>query len=50
MGVFLLQDFAMDERTRILIYKMVNAEVLEDVTGIVSTGKEAVVLHATGGR
>ena len=40
---------AIDQKTRLLLFKMVNNEILEDVNGTISTGKEAVVLHATGG-
>ena len=47
--VLCCQAFAMDERTTLLVYKLVNAEILEGVTGIISTGKEAAVLHAVGG-
>lgn len=32
------------------MYKMVNAGVLENVNGCISTGKESVVFHADGGR
>ncbi|XP_077480864.1 serine/threonine-protein kinase RIO3 [Stigmatopora argus] len=40
---------AVDPRTRLLMYKMVNAGVLESINGCVSTGKESVVFHANGG-
>ncbi|XP_077592379.1 serine/threonine-protein kinase RIO3 isoform X2 [Stigmatopora nigra] len=40
---------AVDPRTRLLMYKMVNAGVLETVNGCISTGKESVVFHANGG-
>uniref|UniRef100_A0A8D3AIJ6 Serine/threonine-protein kinase RIO3 n=1 Tax=Scophthalmus maximus TaxID=52904 RepID=A0A8D3AIJ6_SCOMX len=40
---------AVDPRTRLLMYKMVNAGVLENINGCISTGKEAVVFHADGG-
>ncbi|XP_032810475.1 serine/threonine-protein kinase RIO3 [Petromyzon marinus] len=43
-------DQAMDARTRLLLYKMVNAGVLESISGCISTGKESVVFHAAGGR
>ena len=33
-----------------MLYKLVNGEVLEAVNGCVSTGKEACVFHANGGR
>ncbi|KAG8571054.1 hypothetical protein GDO81_011515 [Engystomops pustulosus] len=39
-----------DPKTRLLLYKMVNAGILETVNGCVATGKESVVFHADGGR
>ncbi|XP_075936420.1 serine/threonine-protein kinase RIO3 isoform X2 [Anarhichas minor] len=41
---------AVDPRTRLLMYKMVSAGVLESINGCISTGKESVVFHANGGR
>lgn len=41
---------AVDARTRLLMFKMVNAGVLEKINGCISTGKESVVFHADGGR
>ncbi|XP_015279810.1 PREDICTED: serine/threonine-protein kinase RIO3 [Gekko japonicus] len=41
---------AVDPKTRLLLYKMVNSGMLETITGCVSTGKESVVFHANGGR
>uniref|UniRef100_A0A1A9UR86 Serine/threonine-protein kinase RIO3 n=1 Tax=Glossina austeni TaxID=7395 RepID=A0A1A9UR86_GLOAU len=35
-----------DGRTRLLLYKLINNQVLEQIDGIISTGKEAVILHA----
>jgi len=40
---------AVDPRTRILLYKLVNGGVLDAVNGVISTGKEAVIMHADGG-
>ncbi|XP_013878072.1 serine/threonine-protein kinase RIO3 [Austrofundulus limnaeus] len=40
---------AVDPRTRLMMYKMVNAGVLENINGCISTGKESVVFHADGG-
>ncbi|KAM7427906.1 Serine/threonine-protein kinase RIO3, partial [Porites harrisoni] len=40
----------LDPKTRLMLYKLVNGEVLEAVNGCVSTGKEACVFHANGGR
>lgn len=42
-------ELALDPKTRLLIFKMINNAVLEAVNGIVSSGKEAVVFHAQGG-
>ncbi|XP_042299308.1 serine/threonine-protein kinase RIO3-like [Sceloporus undulatus] len=40
---------AVDPKTRLLLYKMVNSGLLETITGCISTGKESVVFHAYGG-
>ncbi|XP_029446987.1 serine/threonine-protein kinase RIO3 [Rhinatrema bivittatum] len=40
---------AVDPKTRLLLYKLVNAGVLESINGCFSTGKESVVFHANGG-
>lgn len=42
-------EMCVDARTRLLLYRLVNQEVLDRINGIISTGKEAVVLHADGG-
>ncbi|XP_063699439.1 serine/threonine-protein kinase RIO3 [Culicoides brevitarsis] len=36
----------LDEATRLILYKMINNQLLESVDGVISTGKEAVILHA----
>lgn len=41
---------ALDPNTRLILYKMVNAGILEGINGSLSTGKEAVVFHAIGGQ
>eukprot|EP01064_Diplonema_japonicum_P002886 TRINITY_DN1187_c0_g1_i1.p1 TRINITY_DN1187_c0_g1~~TRINITY_DN1187_c0_g1_i1.p1 ORF type:complete len:519 (+),score=174.02 TRINITY_DN1187_c0_g1_i1:1346-2902(+) len=38
----------MDPRTRIILFKLVNAGWLDSINGCVSTGKEANVYHASG--
>lgn len=43
-------DQAVDPRTRIMLHKWLDAGLLDSVGGILSTGKEAVVLHAEGGK
>ena len=40
---------AVDPKTRIILYKLVNGGVLDAVNGVISTGKEAVIMHADGG-
>ncbi|KAF2881245.1 hypothetical protein ILUMI_24925 [Ignelater luminosus] len=39
-------EFGVDESTRLLLYKMINNQLLERVNGVISIGKEAVILHA----
>ncbi len=43
-------ELAMDGKTRLIVFKLVNSGMLESVSGCVSTGKEAAVYHAYGGR
>ena len=40
---------AVDPQTRLLLYKLVNGGVLDSINGVISTGKEAVIMHADGG-
>ena len=47
---FSKQEQALDPKTCLLLYKLVNNETLENVNGCISTGKEACVFHANGGR
>lgn len=39
-------EMGIDEPTRLRLYKLINNQILEQVNGIISTGKEAVILHA----
>lgn len=39
-------EMGIDEPTRLRLYKWINNQILEQVNGIISTGKEAVILHA----
>lgn len=41
---------SLDPNTRLLLYKLVNREILDEVNGCISTGKESCVFHASGGR
>ncbi len=40
---------AVDPKTKLILFKLVNGGVLDAVNGVISTGKEAVILHADGG-
>lgn len=40
---------ALDPKTRLIMYKLVNNQTLEGINGCISTGKEACVFHAWGG-
>jgi RIO kinase 3 len=42
-------DQVMDTKTRLMLFKMVDNQVLTEINGCVSTGKEACVFHARGG-
>lgn len=42
-------ELAVDEKTRLIMYKLVNSGTLNAITGIISSGKESVVFHADGG-
>ncbi|XP_055708210.1 serine/threonine-protein kinase RIO3 [Phlebotomus papatasi] len=39
-------EMGLDEPTRMILYKFVSNQVLERINGIISTGKEALILHA----
>lgn len=39
-------EMGVDDKTRLILYKLVNNQILEQINGIISTGKEAVILHA----
>ncbi|XP_073826552.1 serine/threonine-protein kinase RIO3 [Musca autumnalis] len=40
-------EMGVDGRTRLILYKLINNLILEQINGIISTGKEAVILHAS---
>ncbi|KRX95856.1 Serine/threonine-protein kinase RIO3 [Trichinella pseudospiralis] len=42
-------ELAVDTSTRMILFKMINGNLLESVGGQVATGKESVVFHAVGG-
>lgn len=39
-------EMGLDEATRLILFKLINKGMLEDINGVISTGKESVVLHA----
>ena len=41
---------ALDPKSRLLLYRLIDNQVLEGIHGVISTGKEAVILHAEGGK
>ena len=41
------QDSVLDKRTRLLLLQLINKEILDEIDGIISTGKEANVYYAT---
>lgn len=42
----LIAEMGVDEQTRLILFKLVNNGLLENVNGVISTGKESVILHA----
>ena len=40
---------AVDPQTKLILFKLINNGILENINGVISTGKEAVILHAEGG-
>ena len=43
------QQKALDEKTQLILYKLVNNQTLDTLGGCISTGKEACVYHAWSG-
>ena len=44
------QEKVLDKKTRVVILKMVNSGLVTQVNGVVSSGKESVIIHCNGGR
>ena len=40
---------AVDPQTKLILFKLINNGILDNVNGVIATGKEAVILHAEGG-
>ena len=41
---------AIDPRSRLILFRFVDNNILDRINGVISTGKEAVILHAEGGK
>lgn len=41
---------SLDPKTRLLLFKLVNADILDSIAGVISTGKEATIFYAAGGK
>lgn len=44
------QEMSLDPKTRLILFKLVNADILESLGGVISTGKEATIFYAPGGK
>lgn len=44
------QEMSLDPKTRLILFKLVNADILESIGGVISTGKEATIFFASGGK
>ncbi|CAF4188055.1 unnamed protein product [Rotaria sordida] len=42
-------SLAFDPKTRIILYKLLNARILDEIGAIIATGKESIVLYGKGG-
>lgn len=42
-------EMGLDSQTRLILFKLLNQEILDQINGILSSGKESVVMHADGG-
>ena len=41
---------AIDPRSRLILFRLVDNNIVDRINGVISTGKEAVILHAEGGK
>jgi len=44
------QEMSLDPKTSLILFKLVNADILEAIGGVISTGKEATIFYAPGGK
>lgn len=40
----------LDPKTKLILFKLVNADILDSIGGVISTGKEATIFYAPGGK
>ena len=43
-------EMSLDPKTRLILFKLVNAEILDSIGGVISTGKEATIFYSKGGK
>ena len=41
---------SLDPKTRLILFKLINADILSEIGGVISTGKEATIFYAPGGK
>ncbi len=41
---------SLDPKTRLILFKLINADILSEIGGIISTAKEATIFLALGGK
>ena len=41
---------SLDPKTRLILFKLINADILSEIGGVISTGKEATIFLAPGGK
>ena len=44
------QEKVLDKKTRLMMLKMVNSGIVNKINGVISGGKESVIIHCNGGR
>ncbi|CAF0964900.1 unnamed protein product [Brachionus calyciflorus] len=41
---------SLDPKTKLILFKLVNADILDSIGGVISTGKEATIFYSQGGK
>ena len=49
-SILIFKEISLDPKTRLILFKFVNADIIDSIGGIISTGKEATIFHAAGGK